>query len=119
MGPPKGLSFFARSTSMWIHWWSPVASANRFTLSCGTSRQSLVPSSLPTRFGSSARVVVVVMSRSCPALVSAPKPGSLDAVRLWTDGWTVCALGHRHWGRAGAAGLLAHRGAADGREVLL
>ena len=23
------------------------------------------------------------------------------------DGWTQCALGHRHWGRYGAAGLLA------------
>jgi 8-oxo-dGTP diphosphatase len=22
------------------------------------------------------------------------------------DGWTQCALGHRHWGRYGAAGLL-------------
>jgi 8-oxo-dGTP pyrophosphatase MutT (NUDIX family) len=36
-----------------------------------------------------------------------------------TDGWTVCALGHRHWGRAGAAGLLVHRNGADGCEVLL
>jgi 8-oxo-dGTP pyrophosphatase MutT (NUDIX family) len=36
-----------------------------------------------------------------------------------TDGWTTCALGHRHWGRAGAAGLLLHRGGADGPEVLL
>ena len=26
-----------------------------------------------------------------------------------TDGWAFCALGHRHWGRAGAAGLLLHR----------
>lgn len=40
-------------------------------------------------------------------------------MRLWTDGWTVCSLGHRHWGRAGAAGLLVHREAADGLEVLL
>jgi 8-oxo-dGTP pyrophosphatase MutT (NUDIX family) len=36
-----------------------------------------------------------------------------------TDGWTVCALGHRHWGRAGAAGLFLHRDGADGPEVLL
>src|SRR3954466_3360305 len=36
-----------------------------------------------------------------------------------TDGWTVCALGHRHWGLAGAAGLLVHREGADGTEVLL
>ena len=31
-----------------------------------------------------------------------------------TDGWTTCDLGHRHWGRAGAAGLLLHR---DGEET--
>ncbi|WP_138734111.1 NUDIX domain-containing protein [Modestobacter excelsi] len=36
-----------------------------------------------------------------------------------TDGWTTCALGHRHWGLAGAAGLLLHRAGASGVEVLL
>ena len=36
-----------------------------------------------------------------------------------TDGWTTCALGHRHWGRAGAAGLLLHRSGPAGEEVLL
>jgi 8-oxo-dGTP pyrophosphatase MutT (NUDIX family) len=36
-----------------------------------------------------------------------------------TDGWTICSLGHRHWGRAGAAGLLLHRDGAAGRELLL
>ena len=40
-------------------------------------------------------------------------------VALSTDGWAFCALGHRHWGRAGAAGLLLHRAGADGCEVLL
>lgn len=36
-----------------------------------------------------------------------------------TDGWVTCALGHRHWGRVGAAGLLVHRPGVDGRELLL
>ena len=36
-----------------------------------------------------------------------------------TDGWTTCALGHRHWGLAGAAGLLLHRPGPDGVELLL
>jgi 8-oxo-dGTP pyrophosphatase MutT (NUDIX family) len=36
-----------------------------------------------------------------------------------TDGWTTCFQGHRHWGRAGAAGLLLHRDGEHGSEVLL
>lgn len=32
------------------------------------------------------------------------------------DGWVECALGHRHWGRHGAAGLLV---VTPAREVLL
>jgi 8-oxo-dGTP pyrophosphatase MutT (NUDIX family) len=36
-----------------------------------------------------------------------------------TDGWAFCAQGHRHWGRAGAAGLLLHRDGAQGCELLL
>ncbi|MGY2078706.1 NUDIX domain-containing protein [Modestobacter sp. SYSU DS0657] len=40
-------------------------------------------------------------------------------MRSPTDGWTTCALGHQHWGLAGAAGLLVHRDGADGVEVLL
>ncbi|NEK84225.1 NUDIX domain-containing protein [Blastococcus saxobsidens] len=36
-----------------------------------------------------------------------------------TDGWTLCAQGHRHWGRAGAAGLLIHREGPEGPELLL
>ena len=40
-------------------------------------------------------------------------------MRSPTDGWTTCALGHRHWGLAGAAGLLLHRDGVAGVEVLL
>ncbi|MBW8765994.1 MAG: NUDIX domain-containing protein [Geodermatophilales bacterium] len=36
-----------------------------------------------------------------------------------TDGWAFCAQGHRHWGRAGAAGLLLHRDGEQGTEILL
>jgi 8-oxo-dGTP diphosphatase len=36
------------------------------------------------------------------------------------DGWVYCALGHKHWGRYGAAGLLLRHVAEDaGPEVLL
>jgi 8-oxo-dGTP pyrophosphatase MutT (NUDIX family) len=45
--------------------------------------------------------------------------GFTGCVHPSTDGWTTCALGHRHWGRAGAAGLLLHRPGADGAEILL
>src|SRR4051795_8368013 len=74
IGPPNGLSAFARSTSTWIHWWSFVASANWLTASWVTSYQSLVPSSWPTRPGSSAMVVVVVMPAILPA-----RPAELSA----------------------------------------
>lgn len=40
-------------------------------------------------------------------------------MRSPTDGWTTCDQGHRHWGLAGAAGLLLHRVGAAGVEVLL
>jgi 8-oxo-dGTP diphosphatase len=40
-------------------------------------------------------------------------------VRSPTDGWTTCRRGHRHWGLAGAAGLLLHRPGPTGTEVLL
>ncbi|MGY1815403.1 NUDIX domain-containing protein [Blastococcus sp. SYSU D00820] len=36
-----------------------------------------------------------------------------------TDGWATCALGHRHWGLVGAAGLLLHRQGVRGTELLL
>jgi 8-oxo-dGTP diphosphatase len=35
------------------------------------------------------------------------------------NGWIVCAQGHRHWGRHGAAGLLAGAPGPDGRPSVL
>ncbi|MCU1693815.1 MAG: hydrolase [Frankiales bacterium] len=35
------------------------------------------------------------------------------------DGWTECGLGHRHWGTAGAAGLLLLAPDDDGRTRVL
>src|SRR6476619_341745 len=68
MVPPKGPSF-ARSTSTWIHWWSPVASANRSTRSCSIVTHSEVPSSSPTAAATSSRVVNTRMSHSIVSLV--------------------------------------------------
>src|SRR5881227_309487 len=39
---PNG-PFFAASSSMWIHWWSSVASANALTRAWSTSNHSLGP----------------------------------------------------------------------------
>ena len=47
------------------------------------------------------------------------RTGFTGCVLASTDGWTTCVQGHRHWGRAGAAGLLLHREGAAGPEVLL
>jgi 8-oxo-dGTP pyrophosphatase MutT (NUDIX family) len=35
------------------------------------------------------------------------------------NGWTRCSLGHRHWGRHGAAGLLVAAPGADGQTAVL
>ena len=65
MVPPNGPSA-ARSTSTWIHWWSPVASAKAFTRSWSISSHSLAPRSSPTAAVSSSKVVKVRMGVSCP-----------------------------------------------------
>ena len=35
------------------------------------------------------------------------------------NGWVLCALGHRHWGKYGAAGLLASAAKPGGRASVL
>src|SRR5215210_7738226 len=69
---PNGLSFLARSTSTWIHWWSPETSANLSMSSWVTSRQSLGPIGCPTSALSSSipfTVVGVLMRRSISPVV--------------------------------------------------
>ena len=51
----------ARSGSTWIHWWSPVASANRSMRSWSISTQSEVPRSVPVAAATSSRLVKVRM----------------------------------------------------------
>src|SRR5215213_50415 len=69
---PNGLSLFARSTSTWIHWWSPETSANLSMSSWVTSRQSLGPIVCPMRAFSSSipfTVVGVLMAGSISGVV--------------------------------------------------
>src|SRR6478752_380092 len=78
MVPPNGPSF-ARSTSTWIHWWSPVASANTFTRSWSIVSQSELPSSSPTAADTSSRVLKTRMPRTYLFDFSGP----ID--RVWKD----------------------------------
>src|SRR5689334_6123014 len=67
--PPNGPAF-AASGSTWIHWWSPVASANWLTRSCSTFTHGLEPRSRSSLDASSAKVSSVAirlcrLSRRC------------------------------------------------------
>src|SRR5580698_1057564 len=70
MATPKGPPL-ARSGSTWIHWWSSVASANRFTRAWSTANQSDQPKCCPVRaWNSSALRTVVAMSTTLRAAAS-------------------------------------------------
>src|SRR4051794_12843658 len=77
MVPLNGPSW-ARSTSTWIHWWSPVASAKASTRSWVTSSHPVVPRSSPTAASSSSNVVNFRIRR--------PFPGSSSTLAPWLDG---------------------------------
>ena len=57
----------ARSTSVWIHWWSSVARANASMRSWVIGTQSVVPSGTPTKSAMAARsgMMVGVAMRQC------------------------------------------------------
>src|SRR2546423_246667 len=58
----------ARSGSTWIHWWSPVASANASMRDCGTSIQDEGPNSAP---GLSSLVIAPPYDRRRPGVAGA------------------------------------------------
>src|SRR3954469_8916425 len=84
MAPPNGPRL-ARSTSTWIHWWSPVASANASTRCWVTSSHSVVPRSPRTAADTSATVVKLRMARNLspggPVAVRGRPRGCLGGVR--------------------------------------
>jgi hypothetical protein len=67
---PKGPAA-AFSGSTWIHWWSPVASANRSIRFWSISSQSLYPNCSPTAaFSSSADVKILGSAMSLASRVA-------------------------------------------------
>src|SRR5580704_8383154 len=86
---PKGPDA-ARSGSTWIHWWSPVASANRLTCAWSITCQSDHPRCWPDSLLSSSMLeTVVVMTRHyaehrdgrrSEALSRSPELGHLNRV---------------------------------------
>src|ERR1700722_3611826 len=95
MGPPKGPAA-ARSGSTWIHWWSSVASANRFTRAWSTGNQSDQPRCCPDKaWNSSALRTVVAMGPDfMPAKVSRTTSVEPDAFVLAALGVEVEAQKH-------------------------
>src|SRR5262252_344821 len=75
----------ARSTSTWIHWWSPVASANLSIIAWSTVIHSDGPSSVPTSFNTSLgystlSVAGISSSSTLRAGTRGHRPGHLPGV---------------------------------------
>src|SRR5580765_3744949 len=85
---PPGSSRFARSTSTWIHWWSPVASANLSIISWVTVSHSDGPSSLP-------RCVKTSLGLSMVSIV-ASSVSAVQVDQFLEGGHLVAASGRRH-----------------------
>src|SRR3954470_2074925 len=79
----------ARSGSTWIHWWSPVASANWFTCSCVIVRHPLYPRCCPTRLCTPSTPSTVVCGICVPfdstTLANSTTPASTGAERVAAD----------------------------------
>ncbi len=78
MAPPKG-PVLARSGSTWIHWWSPVASANRLTRSWVIVCHSEWPSCLPASSWKASTPSTVVVMGALLAVVGGPCQPCRDA----------------------------------------
>src|SRR5688500_18534461 len=80
IGALNGDSFLQRSTSTWIHWKSPDASANVLISSCVTVIHLPTATSLPIQPLSSATVLITTLSDMVTLLerftASAATPGS-------------------------------------------
>src|SRR5438105_7286948 len=111
MGPPKGPDL-ARSTSTWIHWWSPVASANRFTCSWVTSCQSLYPRCCPVLSRNpSMPLTIVVMGRPYRRQADL---SALSALSVEPDSLVLPALGMEQQGHQGDLEHEGHQGGQVG-----
>src|SRR4051812_42654023 len=110
MVPPNGPSA-ALSTSTWIHWWSPVASANASTRSWVISSQSVLPRSSPTASASWSVEVKVRMARTYrwrgPSAVGGPRHRGCDD-RAVGASYAVAAPHRRTAGQPGTLPVEGH-----------
>src|ERR1700761_6407507 len=96
----------ARSGSTWIHWWSPVASANRLTSSWVMVTQSLCPMVSPAAAARSATDSKVRMGLSSAWVINIVPPS--DSITVPGSGVGMIHLAHEndagHLGRGAVGG---------------